>query len=95
MRGRAMSSERIRNCPLCGQQPDLKENYTVVGGHLFSGVVCTGCGLAGLNFSTQGGIDMWQEMVREWEEDERRDGQPGEEEAGDYQEEEPEGYFPD
>ena len=39
MRGRAMSSERIRNCPLCGQQPDLKENYTVVGGHLFSGVV--------------------------------------------------------
>jgi hypothetical protein len=57
----------IKNCPMCGSKPALKENYTTVGGHLFSGVVCDRCGLAGLNFSTQGGIDMWQEMVSEWE----------------------------
>lgn len=57
----------IKNCPMCGSRPELKENYTTVGGHLFSGVVCAKCGLAGLHFSTQRGIDMWQEMVGEWE----------------------------
>ena len=62
-----MSLPPIKNCPMCGTKPELKENYTTVGGHLFSGVVFTKCGLAGLNFSTQGGIDMWQEMVDEWE----------------------------
>lgn len=96
MRDRAMrESDTIRSCPLCGCKPDIKENYTRVGGHLFGGVVCTSCGLAGLNFTTQGGIDMWQEMVYEWEAEERGDRQSGEEEAGDYQEEEPEGYFPE
>tara|TARA_Y100001951_G_C11169027_1_gene199174 strand:- start:238 stop:438 length:201 start_codon:yes stop_codon:yes gene_type:complete len=55
---------------MCGSRPELKENYTVVGGHLFSGVVCEKCGLAGLHFNTQGGIDMWQELAGEWEQSE-------------------------
>ena len=83
MRGRTMpASDRIKNCPLCGQQSELKENYTVVGGHLFSGVVCTGCGLAGLHFSTQRGIDMWQEMVSEWHESEGSEQGEAEEDQG-------------
>ena len=70
---RGIGMQKISDCPICGNPPSLKENYTAVGGHLFSGAVCESCGLAGLHFTTQEGIDMWQDMVAEWHQGKRPD----------------------
>tara|TARA_R100000656_G_scaffold25608_1_gene22709 strand:- start:983 stop:1171 length:189 start_codon:yes stop_codon:yes gene_type:complete len=58
--------EELSPCPDCGATPDIKENYMAVQGHLFSGVECPECGLAAMHFSTQQGINMWEEMSRKW-----------------------------
>ena len=50
----------------CGGIPDIKENYRAIDGALFSGVVCEDCNLVALHFSTQSGINLWNEMVLEW-----------------------------
>lgn len=56
----------ILDCPDCGGIPDIKENYRAIDGALFSGVVCDECNLVALNFTTQSGINLWNEMVQEW-----------------------------
>lgn len=58
--------EPILDCPDCGGIPDIKENYRDIDGSLFSGVVCEDCNLVALHFTTQSGINLWNEMVQEW-----------------------------
>jgi len=55
----------LRDCPDCGDAPDIKEYYRKIEGVLFSGVVCETCNLAALHFSTQSGMTLWNEMVQE------------------------------
>jgi len=61
---------KLSDCPDCGGTPDIKEYYRAIEGIMFSGVVCEECDLAALHFNTQSGIHLWNEMVREWSENE-------------------------
>ena len=59
----------LPECPDCGVEPVIRECYMDIGGHMFSGVECPECKLVAMNFSTQGGIDLWMEMCEGWPDD--------------------------
>jgi len=61
--------EELMDCPDCGEVPDIKERHMVVGGHMFSGVACDECDLMAMHFNTQKGINLWNEMCKEWGDD--------------------------
>ena len=56
----------ISSCPDCGVEPVLREYYMAIKGHIFSGVECPECKLVAMHFSTQQGIDVWEEMCEQW-----------------------------